>query len=208
MQILKGRQKIFIVGYLLQLHFYKYYRSLMKERPWVEHLTSLPKRGVGTLPSVSCISVFSMRIISSDARYCASQTPQVHSETLAPKWAFVWVNFDPIQEVGPKVRSGCSFKMGTVLWDYSIFMELAACIFILQFMCAYEILWAFRVLNRDVWYTSSSSLSISFSPVIHESSNRAGKGSEPYPGQWPGRTFVWPHCTGGDAPPYCAWCSV
>ena len=42
-------------------------------------------------------SVFSMKIISSDARYCASQTLQVHSETLAPRWAFVWVNFDPIQ---------------------------------------------------------------------------------------------------------------
>ena len=29
------------------------YRSLAKEHPWVEHLTSLPKRGVGALLYVS-----------------------------------------------------------------------------------------------------------------------------------------------------------
>ena len=38
--------------------------------------------------------------------------------------------------------------------------------------------------------------SISSPPVVHESSNGAGKGSEPHPGQWPGGTFVRPHCTG------------
>ena len=32
------------------------YCSLTKERPWAEHLTSLPKRGVGTLLSVSAIN--------------------------------------------------------------------------------------------------------------------------------------------------------
>ena len=30
-----------------------YYRSLSKERPWAEHLTSLPKRGVGTVSNIS-----------------------------------------------------------------------------------------------------------------------------------------------------------
>ena len=35
------------------VHNYRYYRSLVKERPWVEHLTSLPKRGLGTLLRVS-----------------------------------------------------------------------------------------------------------------------------------------------------------
>ena len=29
------------------------YRSLAKEHPWAEHLTSLPKRGVGTPLSIS-----------------------------------------------------------------------------------------------------------------------------------------------------------
>ena len=29
------------------------YLSFMKEHPWVEHLTCLPKRGMGTLLSVS-----------------------------------------------------------------------------------------------------------------------------------------------------------
>ena len=29
------------------------YYSLAKERPWVEHLTSLPERGVGALSNVS-----------------------------------------------------------------------------------------------------------------------------------------------------------
>ena len=34
----------------------KLYRHLVKERPWVEHLTSLPKRGVGAMLSVSHLS--------------------------------------------------------------------------------------------------------------------------------------------------------
>ena len=38
--------------------------------------------------------------------------------------------------------------------------------------------------------------SISSPLVLYESSNGAGKGSEPHPGQWPGWTFVRPHCTG------------
>ena len=38
--------------------------------------------------------------------------------------------------------------------------------------------------------------SISSPPVVHESSNGAGKGSEPHPGQWPGGTFVRPHYSG------------
>ena len=32
------------------------YCSLTKEYPWVEHLTSLPKRGVGTVSSVSAFN--------------------------------------------------------------------------------------------------------------------------------------------------------
>ena len=32
------------------------YRSLPKERPWAEHLTSLPKRGVGALSTVSAFN--------------------------------------------------------------------------------------------------------------------------------------------------------
>ena len=27
----------------------------------------------------------------------------------APRWALIWANFDPKQEIGPKVRDGCSF---------------------------------------------------------------------------------------------------
>ena len=47
----------------------------------------------------------------------ASQTPQVHSVShvkLAPGWALIWVNFDPIQEIGWKVGGGCSLQ------DYGI----------------------------------------------------------------------------------------
>ena len=32
------------------------YRSLPKKSPWVEHLTSLPKRGVSTLSTVSAFN--------------------------------------------------------------------------------------------------------------------------------------------------------
>ena len=31
---------------------------------------------------------------------------------LAPRWALIWVNFDPIQEIEPKVGSGHSFEGG------------------------------------------------------------------------------------------------
>ena len=31
---------------------------------------------------------------------------------LAPGWVLIRVNFDPIQEIGPKVGGGCSFKGG------------------------------------------------------------------------------------------------
>ena len=37
---------------------------------------------------------------------CAAQTPWVYSIShvkLTPGWALIWVNFDPIQEIGPKV---------------------------------------------------------------------------------------------------------
>ena len=37
------------------LEYFRIYRSLTKERPWEEHLASLPKRGVGTF---SCVSAF------------------------------------------------------------------------------------------------------------------------------------------------------
>ena len=37
--------------------FFDYmYHSLAKKGPWVEHLTSLPKRGVGALSTVSAFS--------------------------------------------------------------------------------------------------------------------------------------------------------
>ena len=32
---------------------------------------------------------------------------------LAPGWALIQVNFDPIQEIGPKVRGGRSFMIGS-----------------------------------------------------------------------------------------------
>ena len=44
---------------LSSLVFWKYismYRSLAKKGPWAEHLTSLPKRGVGTLSTVSALN--------------------------------------------------------------------------------------------------------------------------------------------------------
>ena len=36
--------------------FINIYHSLPKERPWAEHLTSLPKRGVGALSTVSAFN--------------------------------------------------------------------------------------------------------------------------------------------------------
>ena len=43
----------------------------------------------------------------------ASQTPRVHSVSdakLAPGCALIWVNFDPMQKIGPKVGGGRSFE--------------------------------------------------------------------------------------------------
>ena len=31
---------------------------------------------------------------------------------LAPGWALIQINFDPMQEIGPKVGGGCSFVNG------------------------------------------------------------------------------------------------
>ena len=46
----------------------------------------------------------------------ASQTPWLHSlvprPKLAPGWAVIQANFDPIQEIGPKVWGGHSFNGG------------------------------------------------------------------------------------------------
>ena len=45
----------------------------------------------------------------------ASQTPRIHCFTqmkFAPGWALVWVNFDSIQEFGPKVGGWHSFEDG------------------------------------------------------------------------------------------------
>ena len=39
-------------------------------------------------------------------------------EKLAPGWVLIQVNFDPIQEIGPKVGGGHSF-MSVFLRDYS-----------------------------------------------------------------------------------------
>ena len=41
------------------------------------------------------------------ARGCASETP-----CEAPGWALIQINFDPMQEIGPKVGGGCSFVNG------------------------------------------------------------------------------------------------
>ena len=37
----------------LQMNAYRFYHSLAKERPWVEHLTGLPKMGVGHIPALT-----------------------------------------------------------------------------------------------------------------------------------------------------------
>ena len=39
---------------------------------------------------------------------------------LAPGWALIRVNFDPIQEIGPKEGGGRSFTSGRFSQDYSI----------------------------------------------------------------------------------------
>ena len=50
---------------------------------------------------------------------CASQSPQVHSirVKLAPGWALIRVNFDPIQEIGPKLR------VLAIFWRWALFHE-------------------------------------------------------------------------------------
>ena len=45
----------------------------------------------------------------------AFQTP--HTK-LTPGWAFIRVNLDPIQEIGPKVADGHCVACGTLWWDY------------------------------------------------------------------------------------------
>ena len=47
---------------------------------------------------------------------------------LAPGWAVIRVNFDPIQEIGPKVGGGCPFVSGPFFarlrYSFSLFMWL------------------------------------------------------------------------------------
>ena len=46
-----------------------------------------------------------------NARGCVSQTPQLHSISymkLTPGWAVIRINFDLVQEIGPKVGDGHS----------------------------------------------------------------------------------------------------
>ena len=48
---------------------------------------------------------------------------------LAPGWALIRVNFDPIQKIGPKVGSGCSFMSGhsftRLRYIYNIYIFLS-----------------------------------------------------------------------------------
>ena len=57
-EILKKEPKVSITCIYASIHIY---RSLAKERPWVEYITSLPKRGVGALLSVSAFNRFSTK---------------------------------------------------------------------------------------------------------------------------------------------------
>ena len=74
--------------------------------------------------NVSASMKHNMKFVTSDmhsAWGCASQTPQVCNESLAPGWALIWVNFDPVQKIEPKVGGGHSFKGGglsQVFGDY------------------------------------------------------------------------------------------
>ena len=49
-------------------------------------------------------------------------TPQVCSDKLTSGWALIQVNFDPIQEIGPKVGGGCSFEGGPSFARRNIFL--------------------------------------------------------------------------------------
>ena len=162
------------------------YRSLPKEHPWAEHLTSLPKRGVGTLSTISafdherapmsCLqrleafeannwmqnnvqqnhqqlrsqrhttTLWTIRcdgehsvahgahrisyvLLRKDALYyfrwsitwhflpgmivLEAVLLKLHAKLALAGWALIQVNFDPIQEIGPKVGGGCSFMSGS-----------------------------------------------------------------------------------------------
>ena len=58
---------------------------------------------------------------------CPSQTWRVRSKTLAPGWALIWANFDPIQEIGPKVGGGRSFVRLQYMCSYA-FTTYVVCI--------------------------------------------------------------------------------
>ena len=116
------------------IHTTHTYCSLAKECPWVAHITTLPKRGVSTLLSVlhltmkerPChVSSDSMQRcrVASNLQYSITQvlTSDMHSAwdvllklhtKLVPGWVLILlvVNFDPIQEIEPKV--GALFVSG------------------------------------------------------------------------------------------------
>ena len=48
---------------------------------------------------------------------------------LTPGWALIQVNFDPMQENGPKVESGCYFVIGPFSQDYDNAVSLICLLF-------------------------------------------------------------------------------
>ena len=65
-----------------------------------------------------------MQFLTSDvhgAQACTfSNITWVYASLASPTVLQVGVNFDPIQEVGPKVGVGVLTRVGTLLWDYGI----------------------------------------------------------------------------------------
>ena len=64
----------------VDITFVRIYHSLAKERPWTEHLTSLPKRGVGALSSVS---TFKHKRVPMSCLQHPRPTKQIIGRTLA-----------------------------------------------------------------------------------------------------------------------------
>ena len=70
------------------------------------------------MPCIDFSEVYYTTFLSWDTHSARVRALKLHAK-FAPGWALIWVNFDPIQEIGPKVGGGHSFVSGpffTRLW--------------------------------------------------------------------------------------------
>ena len=91
-------------------------RSLMKECPFMKRYANWPRVSTasqlkGSDPSISvCTSIYAKlpcsNLLWSFLPQICTALEAVLLKLHAPGWGLIWVNFDPIQEVGPKEHVG------------------------------------------------------------------------------------------------------